>query len=85
MPKPSLRPPAARDSADVRVVAPVNAGQQGDTYSQFRAWLFDELARLTAKRDNPGTSSTPDQDESDYFCVCTAMGVMARFDGERLA
>ena len=31
MPKPLLRPPAAHESADVRVVAPVNAGQQGGT------------------------------------------------------
>lgn len=31
MPKPELRPPAGHESADVRVVAPINAGQQGDT------------------------------------------------------
>lgn len=31
MPKPELRPPADHESADVRVVAPINAGQQGDT------------------------------------------------------
>lgn len=85
MPTPELRPPADHESADVRVVAPVNAGQQGGTYSQFRSWLFDELERLRVKRENPGASCTPDQDESDYLCVCTAMGVMARFDMERRA
>ena len=31
MPNPGLRPSADHESADVRVVAPVNAGQQGDT------------------------------------------------------
>lgn len=31
MPKSSLRPPAGHESADVRVVAPINGGQQGDT------------------------------------------------------
>lgn len=31
MSKPELRPPADHESADVRVVAPINAGQQGDT------------------------------------------------------
>lgn len=29
MPTPELRPPAGHESADVRVVAPINAGQQG--------------------------------------------------------
>lgn len=31
MPKPELRPPAGHKSADVRVVAPINGGQRGDT------------------------------------------------------
>ena len=51
MPTPELRPPADHESADVRVVAPVNAGQQGGTYSQFRSWLFDELERLLVDVD----------------------------------
>lgn len=39
MPKSSLRPPADHESADVRVVAPVNAGQQGDTSDlRSREW-----------------------------------------------
>ena len=34
MPKPELRPPAGHKSADVRVVAPINAGQQGGTFRE---------------------------------------------------
>ncbi|RDI04571.1 hypothetical protein [Comamonas sp. AG1104] len=42
MSKPELRPPAGHESADVRVVAPVNAGQQGDTRDK-RFWIAVSL------------------------------------------
>lgn len=38
MPTPELRPPADHESADVRVVAPVNADQRGGT-SKERFWI----------------------------------------------
>ena len=50
MPKPELRPPAGHKSADVRVVAPINAGQQGDTTSIWGTvvLLFAVLSALVA-------------------------------------
>lgn len=43
MSKPELRPPAGHESADVRVVAPVSAGQQGDTLPTWAAVLIAAL------------------------------------------
>lgn len=43
MPTPPLRPPAGHTSADVRVVAPVNADLQGDTLPTWAAVLIAAL------------------------------------------
>lgn len=54
MPTPELRPPADHESADVRVVAPVNAGQQGDTsIDAFQRWLETAAHEAHFAYENP--------------------------------
>lgn len=56
MPKPELRPPAGHESADVRVVAPINAGQQGDTiHPEKTGWdKLQDSRFVLAKGAGPG-------------------------------